>query len=281
MTKKYRVTQRVISAGEHEMKLLILQPAVTDERKEKTPGILWIHGGGYAVGMAGMVFMSRALRLVTEYGAVVVSPEYRLAGKAPYPAAAEDCYAALRYLKKHAEELGCAEDQIMVGGESAGGGLTAAVCMMARDRGEVKIAFQMPLYPMLDYRDTDSSRDNHGISWNTKRNHAAWKLYLRDVEGEIPAYASPAMQTDYSGLPPAYTFVGDREPFYCETLEYIDRLKKAGVPAHADVYPTGFHAFDMLLPFRKISRQAIAEFEKQYLYAAKHYRGGPAVTDGI
>ena len=273
MTKKYRVTQRVISAGEHKMKLLILQPAVTDERKEKTPGILWIHGGGYAVGMAGMVFISRALRLVTEYGAVVVSPEYRLAGKAPYPAAAEDCYAALRYLKKHAEELGCAPDQIMVGGESAGGGLTAAVCMMARDRGEVKIAFQMPLYPMLDCRDTDSSRDNHGISWNTKRNHAAWKLYLRDVEGEIPAYASPAMQTDYSGLPPAYTFVGDREPFYCETLEYIDRLKKAGVPAHADVYPTGFHAFDMLLPLRKISRQAIAEFEKQYLYAAKHYRG--------
>ena len=117
MTKKYRVTQRVISAGEHEMKLLILQPAVTDERKEKTPGILWIHGGGYAVGMAGMVFMSRALRLVTEYGAVVVSPEYRLAGKVPYPAAAEDCYAALRYLKMHAEELGCAADQIMVGGE--------------------------------------------------------------------------------------------------------------------------------------------------------------------
>lgn len=222
------------------MKPLILRPTVNKQSREKTPGILWIHGGGYAVGMAGMVFMSRAKRLVTEYGAVVISPEYRLAGKTPYPAALEDCYAALMYLKEHAEALGCADDQIMVGGESAGGGLTAALCMLARDRGEVNIAFQMPLYPMLDHRDTDSSRDNHGISWNTKRNHAAWKLYLRDIEDKIPAYASPARQTDYSNLPPAYTFVGDREPFYCETLTYIENLKKAGVPAHVDVYPTGF-----------------------------------------
>lgn len=254
------------------MKLLILRPTVNKQPREKPPGILWIHGGGYAVGMAGMVFMSRAKRLVTEYGAVVISPEYRLAGKAPYPAALEDCYTALLYLKEHAAELGCTEDQIMIGGESAGGSLTAALCMLARDRGEVKIAFQMPLYPMLDHRDTDSSRNNNGISWNTKRNHAAWKLYLRDVDGEIPAYASPARQTDYSNLPPAYTFVGDREPFYCETLTYIENLKKAGVPAHVDVYPTGFHTFDMLLPFQRISRQAIAAFEQQYLYAAEHYR---------
>ena len=272
MGKGYTVTKVYIPSGNYRMKLLILRPTVNKQPKEESPGILWIHGGGYAVGMAGMVFMSRAKRLVTEYGALVISPEYRLAGKTPYPAALEDCYAALMYLKEHAEALGCADDQIMVGGESAGGGLTAALCMLARDRGEVNIAFQMPLCPMLDHRDTDSSRDNHGISWNTKRNHAAWKLYLRDIEDKIPAYASPARQTDYSNLPPAYTFVGDREPFYCETLTYIENLKKAGVPSHVDVYPTGFHAFDMLLPFCRISRQAITEFEKQYLYAAEHYR---------
>lgn len=270
--KKYTVRKTSISSGEYSMNLLILQPTVSRQPRERTPGILWIHGGGYVVGMAEMVFMSRAKRLVTEYGAVVISPEYRLAGKTPYPAALEDCYNALLYLKDHAAQLGCADDQIMVGGESAGGGLTAALCMLARDRGEVNIAYQMPLYPMLDHRDTDSSRNNHGISWNTKRNHGAWRLYLRDVNGEIPAYASPARQTDYSNLPPAYTFVGDREPFYCETLTFIENLQKAGVPAHVDVYPTGFHAFDMLLPFRRISRQAIAEFEKQYLHAAEHYR---------
>ena len=272
MERRFDIRKAVVPADGHALKLLILLPKGNRHPPEKTPGILWIHGGGYAVGMAGMVFMSRAKRLVTSYGAVVISPEYRLAGKAPYPAALEDCYAALLYLKAHAEELGCAADQIMVGGESAGGGLTAALCMLARDRGEVNIAFQMPLYPMLDNRDTDSSRDNHGLSWNTKRNHAAWRLYLREVEGEIPPYASPARQTDYSYLPPAYTFVGNREPFYCETMTYIENLRKAGVPARVDVYPTGFHAFDMLLPFRRISRQAIEAFEKQYAYAAEHDR---------
>ena len=272
MARHFDIRKAVVPADGHELKLLILLPKGNRLPPEKTPGILWIHGGGYAVGMAGMVFMSRAKRLVTAYGAVVISPEYRLAGKAPYPAALEDCYAALLYLKAHAEELGCADDRIIVGGESAGGGLTAALCMLARDRGEVNIAFQMPLYPMLDHRDTDSSRNNHGISWNTRRNHAAWRLYLREVEGEISPYASPARQTDYSNLPPAYTFVGNREPFYCETMTYIENLRKTGVPARVDVYPTGFHAFDMLLPFRRISRQAIEAFEKQYVYAAEHDR---------
>ena len=272
MARHFDIRKAVVPADGHELKLLILLPKGTRQPPEKTPGILWIHGGGYAVGMAGMVFMSRAKRLVTAYGAVVISPEYRLAGKEPYPAALEDCYAALLYLKAHAEELGCAADRIMVGGESAGGGLTAALCMLARDRGEVNIAFQMPLYPMLDHRDTDSSRNNHGVSWNTRRNHVAWRLYLRAVEGEIPPYASPARQTDYRNLPPAYTFVGNREPFYCETVTYIENLRKAGVPARVDVYPTGFHAFDMLLPFCRISRQAIEAFEKQYAYAAEHDR---------
>ncbi|MBQ8831001.1 MAG: alpha/beta hydrolase [Oscillospiraceae bacterium] len=262
-------TVRKVKVG--ELPLLILQPTTNARPIEKTPGILWIHGGGYVTGMADMIYISRALKLVKQYGAVVVTPEYRLAGKAPYPAALEDCYEALKYLKNNADELGCNRNQLMVGGESAGGGLTAALCMYARDKGEVKIAFQMPLYPMIDDRDTDSSRDNHGISWNTRRNHAAWKMYLRNIGDTPPAYAAPARQTDFSGLPPAYTFVGDKEAFYCETLTFVENLKAAGVPAHADVYPTGFHAFDLLLPFRKISKAAIAEFEKQYLYAVDHY----------
>lgn len=270
MDKGYTVEKRD-AAG---IRLLILRPTKAAKPREETPGILWLHGGGYATGMAGMVYISRALALVRNYGAVVVSPAYRLSGKAPYPAALEDCYEALLYLKNHAAELGCNENQLMVGGESAGGGLTAALCMYARDKGEVKIAFQMPLYPMLDDRDTESSRDNHGISWNTKRNHAAWKRYLSQVTGQPSAYAVPARQRDFTGLPPAYTFVGDREPFYCETLTYIENLKKAGIPARVDVYPTGFHAFDMLLPFRKISKQAVAAFERQYLYAQGNYFAG-------
>ena len=269
--KRYTVQKIKIPTAAGAVKLLILRPTVSAKAPEQTPGILWIHGGGYATGMAEMIYMSRAIELVKKYGAVVVTPEYRLSGKAAYPAALEDCYEALLYLKNHAKELGCNINQLMVGGESAGGGLTAALCMYARDKGEVNVAYQMPLYPMIDNLDTDSSRNNRGLSWNTKRNHAAWKLYLRDLTGEVPAYATPARQKDYSGLPPAYTFVGDQETFYCETLTYIENLQKAGIPAKVDVYPTGFHAFDMLTPFRKISRQAIAEFERKYLYAAEHY----------
>ena len=193
MSKGYTV-QKAQAAG---VKLLILRPTEAAKDSAHTPGILWIHGGGYATGMAGMVYMSRALNLVQKYGAVVISPEYRLAGKTPYPAALEDCYTALLYLKNHAAELGCSENQIMVGGESAGGGLTAALCMYARDRGEVQIAFQMPLYPMIDDRDTDSSRDNHSLGWNTVSNHFGWKGYLGGLYGsdEVPPYAAPARRS--------------------------------------------------------------------------------------
>lgn len=269
--KHYKAEKVFIPTPDGTMKLLVLRPTVNAKPKEKTPGILWIHGGGYATGMAEMIYMSRAMALVKKYGAVVVTPEYRLAGKAPYPAALEDCYAALKWLKDNSCSLNFNPNQIMVGGESAGGGLTAALCMYAKDHGEVNIAFQMPLYPMIDNRDTESSRNNHGISWNTKRNHAAWKLYLSDYSNEPPSYAVPARRENYSGIPPAYTFVGSKEAFYCETITFVDKLKQAGIPAHVDVYPTGFHAFDMLLPFRKISKKAIDNFEKQYLYAVENY----------
>ena len=269
--KDYTVNKVKINSTGGKIDLLILRPITNAKPKAKTPGILWIHGGGYVTGMAGMIYMSRAIHLVKKYGAVVVTPEYRLSKEAPYPAALEDCYAALDYLYTHADELGVNDSQLMVGGESAGGGLTVALCMYARDKGEINIAYQMPLYPMIDNEDTDSSRDNHAPIWNTKRNRKAWKAYLRDVRGEIPPYAAPARQTDYTNLPPAYTFVGDIEPFYCETLTFVEKLQKAGVEAKVDVYPGCFHAFDMLLPFLKVSKQAAKVFETEYLFAAEHY----------
>ena len=239
---------------------------------QNAAGILWIHGGGYITGMKEMVHMSRAVDLVKRFGAVVVSPGYRLAIQRPFPAAVEDCYSALVYLKGHAQELGILRDQIMVGGESAGGGLCAAVCLMARDRKSVNIAFQMPLYPMLDDRDTDSSRDNHGKVWNTRKNHLAWKLYLRGTpKAQVSPYAAPARAQDFSGLPPAYTFVGDGEPFYTETLCYIESLNRAGIPAKVDVYHTDIHAFDMMQPELEISRIAAEKFNQIFAYAKEHY----------
>ena len=274
MSKYYKTESIKIASTGREIKLLIIKPIKNAKEKEKTPGILWIHGGGYITGMAKMIYMSRAIDLVKKYGAVVVTPEYRLANEAPYPAALEDCYAALKYLKENASELGVNSSQIMVGGESAGGGLTASLCMYARDKGEVNIAYQMPLYPMIDNLDTESSKDNHAPFWNTKRNHYGWRKYLGQLWEQpenVPPYAAAARQTDYSNLPPAYTFVGDIEPFYCETLTFIENLKKAGVEAEVDVYPNCFHAFDILFPFKRISKIAIAKFEKKYLEACERY----------
>lgn len=265
----YTTEKLSIPSTGRDIHILILRPARPSA--SPAPGILWIHGGGYVTGMAAMVHRSRAAGLVKKYGAVVIAPEYRLSGETPYPAALEDCYSALLYLKNHAAELGVRSDQLMVGGESAGGGLTAAVCLYARDKGEVSLAYQMPLYPMIDDRDTRSSANNHAPVWNTKKNHAAWKAYLKNVTGEVPCTAAPARCTDFSGLPPAYTFVGDIEPFYCETLDYISALQQAGVPARVDVYPKCFHAFDMLLPFLPVSRRAAAKFEKEFEYALEHY----------
>jgi len=214
--------------------------------------------------MKEMVYMSRAADLVKKYGVTVYSPGYRLAWMKPYPAAVDDCYQVLEYMKDKSEIL-------MVGGESAGGGLAAAVSMMARDKG-IPIAFQMPLYPMISNIDTESSRDNHGRIWNTKRKHLGWRLYLRkDAKKQVSPYAAPIWQTDYTNLPPCYTFVGDGEPFYAETLAYVENLRKAGVEAEVDVYHTNYHAFDMLKD-DDLSRQAIEKFDQHFQYALEHYK---------
>ena len=269
---------RNISTSSGWRKALLLRPAETSGQR---PGVLWIHGGGYATGMPEMAFFSRPRDLVEKHGAVVLSPAYRLSWQAPYPAALDDCYAALRYLRDCADELGVRSDQIMVGGESAGGGLCAALCMLARDKGEISIAYHMPLYPMLDCDDTESSRDNHGRIWNTRRNHAAWKLYLRKLYGKpgISPYASPAKQTNYAGLPPAYSFVSEGEPFYAETLAYIENLRRAGVAAAVDVYPGNTHAFDMMRPHWRVSKQAAQVFNERFRFAAANCFAPQPVRD--
>ena len=263
-----------IPVGDHKLKLLVLKPL---ERKNSgspgAPGVLWIHGGGYQSGTAKEVFATRALSLVVKFGAVLIAPEYRLSKKHPYPAGLNDCYAALVYLKEHAEELGVRSDQLMVGGESAGGGMTAALCMLARDKKSVNIAYQMPIYPMLDDRDTPTNADNHARNWNSEKNRKAWKRYLRESYGTdiVPIYAAPARCTDYRGLPPCYTYVGDIEPFYWETLEYVRQLKEAGIEADCDVYQGWFHAYDVFFPAKKEVRECIKRFENHFRYALEHY----------
>ncbi len=232
--------------------------------------VLWLHGGGYMLGMKEMAYDSRAADMLRKYGVMVISPGYRLSWQKPYPAAIDDCYKVLEFIHNNKKKLGI--KRIMIGGESAGGGLAAALCMMARDRG-IHISFQMPLYPMISNIDTQSSRNNHGKIWNTARNHIGWSLYLRgDAKKKVSPYAAPSQQTDYRNLPPCYTFVGDGEPFYCETIEYVKNLKMAGVEADVDVYHTNVHAFDEFLYKEDIARTARDKLMEHFEYALRHYK---------
>lgn len=261
--------KETISVQGRKVRLLILS---NRRQKEAAPGMLWIHGGGYITGMKEMAFLGRAAELVRDHGAVVVSPDYALAPFHRYPAALEDCYGALVWMKEHSGELNIRSDQIMCGGESAGGRLCAAMCLYARDHGDVKIAYQMPLYPMIANYDTESSKDNHAKIWNTKRNHFGWKMYLGGAwDREVPGYAAVLRTQNLADLPPAYTFVGGAEPFYEETKEFVRRMREAGNTIEMDEYPGMYHAFDMIDPDHELSRIAIGRFHRHFAFAVNHY----------
>lgn len=241
--------------------------------KQEVPGILWIHGGGYAMG-APEQEEKFVKRFIDVSGCVVVSPDYTLSVDAPYPAALEDCYLALLWLKDHGKEYGMREDQLMIGGDSAGGGLTAAITLYARDKKEVALAFQMPLYPMIDDRmNTESAKDNDAPIWNSKSNDTAWRLYLGELFGkaDIPVYAAPQRAEDLTGLPPACSFVGSIEPFRDETISYINKLKDQGISVHFTIFEGCFHGFDIICGKTTIAKEASTFLMDNYKYAIDHY----------
>lgn len=252
-----------------KLRLCIYSP---QREVKNVPGVLWLHGGGYALGTPEF-FLSSYKKLIEASDCIVIAPDYRLSIEAPYPAALEDAYASLKWMKSHAKELGIRPDQLMVGGESAGGGLAAALTLYARDKHEVEIAFQMPLYPMIDDRMiTESSKENNAPVLNSSMNEWAWKLYLGELYGkDVPIYAAPARAADYRNLPPTVTFVGDLEPFRDETIQYADHLKQSGVPVDFKTYSSCYHGFDIINPKAAVSRNATAFLINSFRYAAAHY----------
>lgn len=229
-----------------EVRVRIYRPAGRD-KDSALPGVLFLHGGGYAIGSPEMSGDTYHL-LIAARPCVIVAPDYRKSVETPYPSALNDCYATLLWMKDNAVELGIRQDQLIVAGQSAGGGLTAAVSLMARDRGDVNIAFQLPLYPMIDDRmTTESARDNNAPVWSSRHNRVAWDLYLGELRGdEVPKYAAPAREHDLSSLPPTATFVGSLDPFRDETIQYVEGLSAAGVPAAFHLFDGCYHGFDML-----------------------------------
>lgn len=212
------------------------------------PALLWIHGGGYVIGAAAQDDVL-CRRFAEELGATVVSVDYRLAPEHPYPASVEDCYSALTWL---ASLPSVDPGRVAIGGASAGGGLAAALALLARDRGEVSPAAQLLVYPMLDDRTVDrDGLDKPGLRlWNQSSNKFGWAAYLGDAD---PNVAVPARREDLSGLPPAWIGVGTLDLFHDEDLAYAERLRAAGVPCEVEVVDGAFHGFDGIAPKAEVS----------------------------
>ncbi|MFT4232659.1 MAG: alpha/beta hydrolase [Leucobacter sp.] len=245
-------------AGAPEVEVTIVRPAEPAPAGTPAPGILGIHGGGYVLGTR-FFETSELIDLAERYGAIGVGVEYRLAPEHPAPAQAEDCFAALTWMVDHADELGIDPARIVVTGASAGGGLSAAVALMARDRG-VPLAGQLVGAPMIDDRnDTVSSWQYDGIgAWDRNQNDCGWDAMLGDDRGtdRVHPYCAPARAADLSGLAPAFIEVGAAEVFRDESIAYASRIWAAGGDAELHVWSGGYHGFSGFSPDAIVSQAA-------------------------
>jgi len=243
--------------------------AVRIYRPEKlsgpAPALLWIHAGGYMLGSIDQEDIG-AKQFALAGECVVVATEYRLAPENPFPAPLEDCYAALKWLAGHTKELRVDRSRIAIGGASAGGGLASGLALLARDRAEVDIIFQLLVYPMINDCNIAPASDTlpDTLFWTREANRIGWRSYLgREPGGEgISCYAAASRATNLEGLPPAYIAVGDLDLFAQEDIEYARRLIEAGVPTELHIYSGGCHAFDMMVPGSNISKRFATDIHR-------------------
>ena len=242
-----RLEQRTVPGSSYDELSPDVPVLVYHPREPSGAALLHVHGGGYVIGSAAMGDVANRA-IADELGAVVVSVDYRLAPETPHPGPVEDCYAALVWLHDNAEDLGVDPARIGVKGESAGGGLAAALCLLARDRGGPGLAFAHLIYPMLDDR-TVTTDDPHPYTgefvWTPTSNRFGWESLIGGPAGapEVSAYAAPARADDLAGLPPTYLMTGSLDLFLDEDLEWVRRLARAGVPTELHVLPGAFHGF--------------------------------------
>lgn len=233
------------------------------ETAQAGAGLLWIHGGGLISGNSATNDRECAA-LARELGLLVVSVDYRLAPKHPFPAALDDCFAAWQWMQSAAEELAIDPARIAVSGQSAGGGLAASLALRIRDAGGTPPVSQALMCPMLDdrtgaRRDLDSAQ--HWI-WNNRANRAAWSWYLGRPAGaeEVPRYAAAARYEDLAGLPAAWIGVGGVDLFLDEDRRYAERLRAAGVECELYIAPMAPHGFEVLVPEAPISREYFSAY---------------------
>ncbi len=235
--------------GGPDIMVFLYRPATRDPRRG---AILHIHGGGMVMGSARQIQAGPAA-LAMAAGVPVVSVEYRLAPEHPFPAPQEDCHSALSWLAAQADALGFDASRIVVAGESAGGGLAAALAIMARDLGGPAIAGQLLTYPMLDHRTGSDAcpYDNPATGefiWTRASNRFGWRALQGDYRADDArrGWFSPSLAEDLTGLPPAYIATGSLDLFFDENLDYAQRLVAAGVPVDLHSYAGAIHAFNAI-----------------------------------
>lgn len=247
----------------HELKLVIYQPAARSA--ELLPVVYHMHGGGMVMGTPEMMEVRNKL-LVNKLGIAVVSVDYRLAPEHAHPIPVEDCYAGYQWTVANAQARGFDASRIVSMGESAGGGLAAALSLLLRDRGDRSLLGQYLIYPMLDDRTASTVEPAPPVGefiWTRASNRFGWGALLGQAPGGegVSPYAAPARAADVSGLPTTFMYTGALDLFMEEDLEYAKRLMCAGVPTELHVYQGAIHAFEMLLT-GPIAEQASTDIQR-------------------
>jgi acetyl esterase/lipase len=273
------VEQRTIPGAKGQPDVLLY--LINSKPGESRPGIVNTHGGGFVLGDA-KVDVAGLQDICAELGAVAISVEYRLAPETTWAGSIEDNYAALRWFHANAASVGADPDRIALLGGSAGGGHAAMLAIAARDRGEVPVAFQCLIYPMLDDR-TGSSRPVPAhvgkLVWTSSDNRFGWQSFLGQKPGQAraPRGAVPARLADLRGLPPAFIGTGSLDLFHDEDVDYARRLNDAGVGCELIVVPGAFHGFDLAALFEPGNR-LVAWFNAAKLNALRQGLGIAATT---
>lgn len=227
---------------------------------EALPVLLWMHGGGWTLGdIAGYDALCR--QLANAAGCAVLSLDYRLAPENPFPAAVEDAWLALRWLAREARQLGLDDTRIAVGGDSAGGNLTAVICHIARDAGAPAVRLQLMVYPSTDLTSEHGSHAEYGEGYFLDEASIAWFLrnYLPAEADRLDWRASPLLAPRFDGLPPACIITAECDPTIDDARAYADRLLAAGVPVHYREYAGTIHGFFTMTKLLPAAGEAIAE----------------------
>lgn len=247
------VEERVLGpAG--DLPIRVYRPR-TDER---LPALIYLFGGGWVLGTLDTCD-AICRRLANGSGCAIVSVGYRLAPEHRFPAAVEDCHAAVSWLGEHGARLGLDPRRLAVGGDSAGGNLAAVTAQLARDRGGPPLRFQLLVYPVTDHlADTPSMRENDDRYFFNRRS-AAWyrSHYLARAEDGASPLASPLRAADFAGLPPALVITADLDPLRDEGEAYAERLRAAGVPVELTRYEGMIHGFFVMTGRLDASERAL------------------------